>query len=37
MWVVIKGNNIVAEFCKEHDAKKYAHLHKGCKAEYFSL
>lgn len=37
MWIVIKNNKMVAKFYKEHEAEKFAHLHKGCKAEYVSF
>ena len=37
MWIVMKNNKMVAKFYKEHEAEKFAHLHKGCKAEYVSF
>lgn len=37
MWIVTRNNKTVAEFYKEHDAKKYANLHDGCKADYVSF
>lgn len=37
MWIVTKNGKTVKTFFREGDAQKFAHLHEGCRADYYFM